>query len=293
MSQARLPIAARMAAWIAFLEKERMLTGLLCSITLHTVFIALALLLRQYGTPPLIAQQPLVVVQADLVPLAETGVSPPTTQKGLVPQQRAPETAKQNGTGIPRPNDKFAAAAHEQAETSAQKPARAQTGESARAKPQASGDGTSANASDLEARLEAFAQLREPPSREKPDPRQQEGPGTSNVLAADANSPRGPTAAYGIKDFIRAQIQRHWYLAPGMPVSNSWMVSLHLAIDADGTVSSAEVVDGQHPENKDYEEFAQSFRNAALLSSPLQLLPGSYDLVKDITITFTPHEARQ
>src|SRR5579883_337854 len=118
MPQVRWPVAGQVMGWIEMLDEERMLTGLLCSILLHGAFVVLFILLRSTSPAPRPIPAP-AIVQADLVPLAETGVSPPTSQKGLVPQQRAAEKAKQDGTGIPRPNDKIAEAARDHADQAA------------------------------------------------------------------------------------------------------------------------------------------------------------------------------
>jgi hypothetical protein len=67
-----------------------------------------------------------------------------------------------------------------------------------------------APADALATRLEKLAQLRQPPAQLPPSPRQQEGSGASNVNAASANATRGRDASYGVKDYIRSQVERRW-----------------------------------------------------------------------------------
>ena len=56
----------------------------------------------------------------------------------------------------------------------------------------------------------------------------------------------------------------------------------------DGTVTRAEVVDQSGYRDRAYQDFALSARNAVLLSSPLTIPVGRYDLARDIVVEFDP-----
>jgi hypothetical protein len=97
-----------------------------------------------------------------------------------------------------------------------------------------------------------------------------------------------------VKDFIRAQVERRWNPdRKGVKVGN-WMVAIHILLDRDGTVTGADIVDeARYRSDKAYLDFALSARNAVLLSSPLSLPPGAYDIAKDIVVDFDPKRVLQ
>ena len=70
------------------------------------------------------------------------------------------------------------------------------------------------------------------------------------------------------------------------------VISIHLELNADGSVGRADIVDDpRYSSDPHYRSVAISARNAALLSSPLHLPPGTYDAFKDITLNFNPRDA--
>jgi hypothetical protein len=94
-----------------------------------------------------------------------------------------------------------------------------------------------------------------------------------------------------LKDFIRAQVERRWQAIITDPAEH-WVVSIRLVITADGTVIKSEVVpDPRHHENKRYAAVAQAARNAALLSSPLQLPPGTPAAMMDMVLELDTRDA--
>jgi hypothetical protein len=146
----------------------------------------------------------------------------------------------------------------------------------------------------LAARLEMLAQLRQPAPPMPSDPRQQEGTGASNVTATSANAARARDASYSVKDFIRAQIERHWNLDGARLKSSDWVVAIHIVLSPDGTVTSAEIVDDPRLRSDSaYHDFALSARNAVLLSSPLTVPPGEYDIARDIVLDFNSKQVSQ
>ena len=66
-------------------------------------------------------------------------------------------------------------------------------------------------------------------------------------------------------------------------------VSIHVVLDADGTVQSATITDPlRYKSDPAYRELALSARNATLLSSPLQLPPGTPAALLDMILDFDP-----
>ena len=125
----------------------------------------------------------------------------------------------------------------------------------------------------LAAQLQIFARLRES-SR-----------AGQNLSAADGSG--GGAAAYGVKDFIRRQIERHWSPDPAVLRGASWTVEIHLELDSNGAVELAEIIDTPllHADPA-YRAFCFSIRNAVLAASPIAFLPGDYPTVRDMRLDF-------
>jgi hypothetical protein len=149
-------------------------------------------------------------------------------------------------------------------------------------------------ADELSTRLEMMARLRQPAAPVPPTPRQQEGSGEANVTVTSANAARGFDATYGVKDFIRAQVERRWNLDRSELKSENWTVSIHILIDPNGRVLQAEIIDDpRFRADPAYDDFALSARNAVLLSSPFLIPPGEYDIAKDIVVDFDSRQVSQ
>jgi len=99
----------------------------------------------------------------------------------------------------------------------------------------------------------------------------------------------GRQGAYAAKDIIRAQIQRRWIFDVAKLGSSRWAVSIHVVLDADGTVTSATIIeDPRHQTDPAYLELARSARNAALAASPIVLPPGTPAEARDTVLDFDP-----
>ncbi len=288
-----MPRPLRLAAMIEAVRDEGTVPSVLCSLAFHLAVIALGLLLMSRMTPVVELPPRPIAILADLVPLADSTVSPDAAARGPIAQQAAPETTgSPTATGVPQPTDRRSAAVPSHAERAPAKSVETRNGQGPTQRQPSHGEDRAAAGGDLTARLEAFAKMSIPPSQLPADPRPQEGAGTSNRTVADARSPRGAVAAYGVKDFIRAQIARRWYIDRAskpyaMAQAQQWVATLQLRIASDGTVTDAEVtIPAPMRENEAFGTFARSVRNAALLSSPLELLPGTYDIVKDVALDF-------
>jgi hypothetical protein len=120
----------------------------------------------------------------------------------------------------------------------------------------------------LETKLQALAQLRQPDNDTKIAAM------TSDLSAAnDAGTP-----GRGMKDFIRAQVERRWNL------------DLATLGDSEFSVLKAEIVGSARSNDPAYREIAVSARNAVLLSSPIALPPGHYQDVMDMVLELNPRD---
>ena len=281
--------------------RERMAPGLLGSLALHGVVALLILLLlpRWLATPP----EPEQIVPIDLVTLGARTEAPAADQKASLPQEQAEQKAERDrpdpvpAPQTPPPPQALAPKARASAApvpVAAVNPDAAEhlpkPGHSAAAKPRP----TPSPADDLAAKLQSLARLRQPAPPIAPNPRPQEGSGVSNITASSANARLGSTATYSVQDFLRAQVERHWYWDRRRLGAGDWAVSIHVVLNGDGSVAKAEIIDDpRHDGDPTYHDLALSARDAVLLSSPLNLPPGRYAAVKDITLTLDPRTASQ
>lgn len=103
-----------------------------------------------------------------------------------------------------------------------------------------------------------------------------------------------PRATASVRDFLRAQVIRHWNLKRQPSQTADWTVSIHLQLRRDGSVALVEIVDpARYRLNRPYFEFALSARNAVLLAAPLAIPPGQYELVSDVVLPFSAKDVLQ
>jgi outer membrane biosynthesis protein TonB len=282
---------------------EPMRDGLIGSLALHV----LALLLVIFGLPWLAKAPPPEerVVPVNLVVLAESTTSPSAAVPAPLPQEKAREVAPAApAPAIPAPETppppdepRAKEASHPPVSTALAPAETPRLPRPAKApKPAAHPAARQAQPSpedELSARLKALARLRQPSPPERPQPRQQEGSGASNVTAGNAAA-HGRDAAYGVKDFIRAQVIRHWNLHQDAARHSDWSVAIHIVMSPDGKVLRAEIEeDPRYSSDDAYRDFARSARNAVLMSSPLALPAEAYDIAKDIVVDFSPKQVLQ
>lgn len=281
--------------------RERLGPGFLASLALHAAAVVLILFLLPswLATPP----EPERVVPIDLVTLGARTAAPPADQQAALPQEQAKEMAERDvADPVPAPETppppqalapkaRTSAAPAPLASVNPDEPERLRKpGPSAATKPRPA----PSPSDELAAKLQSLSRLRQPTPPVPPNPRPQEGAGASNVTASTANSAPSSRASYSVNDFLRAQVERHWYwdrrrLGPG-----DRAVSIHIVLNPDGSVAKAEIVDDpRHAGDSGYHDLALSARNAVLMSSPLKLPPGAYASVRDITLTLDPRAASQ
>jgi outer membrane biosynthesis protein TonB len=262
---------------------DRFSRGLIGSLALH-VLVALLIL---FGLPSLLQTPPeaIQVVPIDLVQLGAKTASPPAEEKATLPQEQASMTSTEQPIDpVPVPQAPPPSQAKPLKLADRPKP-------EAPAAPKAQKQ-PSPPLDDLSARLQSLARLRQPPAPQPPNPRTQEGPGISSATASSDAAALGPQASYSVKDFIRAQVERHWYLDKVALRAGATAVAIHMLVNRDGSVSKAEIVDDpRFGTDAALYALALSARNAVLLSSPLTLPPGRYDDVKDMILDFDPRKA--
>lgn len=249
--------------------------GPVCSLALHVlVALLLTVLLPGPMAPPPVEE----VIPLELVQLGEKTASPLARNKGELPQETAPES----------PRTDPATAAPEPAAT----PTPVQPPAAARHRPAKPGPKPEPSPpEDFDSRLRAAerAQQQAPVTS---DPRSRSGHGAADRAVASSAGESGPRATYSVKDFVRAQIERRWNFDVAALGSSHWVVSIHLVLEADGTVQSATIVDAvRFKTEPDYHALALSARDAALLSSPLHLPPGTPSALRDMILDFDPRAA--
>jgi outer membrane biosynthesis protein TonB len=276
--------------------------GLICSLVLHGLAALLIFLLL-----PSVLRVPEVeqVMQVGLVQLG-AGTALPLQEAGE-PVQEAAREAPRPAPADPEPAAPTVEAAPPEPEhvrqpekpavvTPRHKPEPSKSREGPRLDPFAAvkpADRATPPPDDLDARLKALARQQQLQAQAPANRRPQNDAGSSSLAAAGNGAAGGGGARYNVKDFIRAQIERHWRLDAGA-LGTDFVVAIHVTLNRDGSVKSADIVDDpRYRASAAYQALARSARNAVLLSSPLDLPPGRYDEVADMTLNFNPRNALQ
>jgi hypothetical protein len=197
-------------------------------------------------------QRPLRIIPIDLVTLGERTMMPEAAVKSPTPQQRASSPV--------RPASPVRAAV--------------------------SPTGTKPAPEDaLDEKLRALAQLRAPDVKLKLGAES----GVSNVDAGEGAA--GDRAAYSIRDYVRAIVERHWSLNLSHLSERAFVIPLRIVMKRDGTIVSADIADAARAKaDAVYRDIAISARNAALLSSPIALPPGDYAPRMTFTLDLDPRD---
>lgn len=227
--------------------------GILASGLAHG--LALLLILLWFHAAPRTSPEKLRTVLVDIIHLGDETASPPAPQKSQMPQQQA--------------YARRAATAHSP-----------DVGVLPNSKPVVH--------DDFQNRLNALAKLRAPET----DTQALRGQGETHAESASNDAAPGNDATYSLRDYIRAQVLRRWNLDLGAPGGRAIIVALHVVMKANGTISTAEIVDRhRYATDAAYRQIAMSARNAVLLSSPIALPPGNYPAETDMTIHLDPRDA--
>jgi hypothetical protein len=244
--------------------------GVLISLLLHGFALAFLILHMHVAMPS--ARRPIVPVE--VVQLAEETVSPPAARSivPLPPRPQAPAQQKQASLAPPKappaPTPERPAIPNPPAETP--KPEQLPRDE-------------------LETKLQGLAQLRQPQT----DPRLLNGAGAAASNANGTGGGTGPYAAYSVKDYIRAQVERRWNLNTAELGRRDFIIAIHVVLAPDGTLLAADIVDQKrYVADAAYRSIALSARNAVRLSSPFALPSGSGGRM-DMVLNLNPRDTLQ
>lgn len=141
--------------------------------------------------------------------------------------------------------------------------------------------GTRQPEDELSAKLRALAALQSPDAV-LPNADNNSAPGGSGSGAGEGN--------YALKDFIRAQILRHWLPDLSLPGARNMPVVVKLRLLKSGMIDSVYVVDQERfRTDKAFRDMALSARDAALLASPIQWPGGLSQKSQTLTIDLDPN----
>jgi hypothetical protein len=248
-------------AFLDFVGKHARATGpgFLSALAMHAIVVALIVLLgMQIGSSPQLAVPHIVPV--DVIQLGEQTASLPSPLKSAMPQQKRVPAARREQTSPVPPEG---------------------------VSPQASRPVPLEN---LDAKLRALARLRQLQT----DPRVAAISGEADVTSASADAVPGDQAAYGVRDFVRQHVVRHWSLDLHMLGGRSFRIAIHVVMTRAGAIRKAEIVDMErYRTDAVFRDIALSARNAVLLSSPVPLPAGNYPEQMDMVLTFNPRDALQ
>ena len=249
------------------------------SLGLHALVIAASLVVLPRLTPPLDAVPPPMIV--DVVKVSDiTNLPPPPTRpqplKTDITSQPLPE---------PKAEPKFApkAAAPEPAPAPAPKPAVTPPPPQAEPKPKA-------EANDFDAVLKTVEKFK-PKAAETPEPAPVIPAETKSTAPGQAFIPSLPISVSEI-DALRQQIGQCWNLPAGARQPEELIVEVWVALNPDGTLREAKVLDNTGRASRD--GFYRAAAEAALRAlmnprcQPLKLPPEKYHQWQTMTINFDP-----
>ena len=227
-------------------------TGLAGSAILHALALLLLLFLIEHGRHEQ-TSVPFRIVPVDMVQLGEDTTSPAQPLKALVPQEKA------------APHPKYSPVPQGVAP-----------------------EKTKPLPDELESKLRTLSKLRQPPSETLLT---EDETGASNVSAESDGAQRGAHAAYSLRDYIRAQVERRWSLDLSNGHNRDVAIPIRIEMTSRGVVNKAEIVEAARAAtDRAYRDVAISARNAVLLSSPFALPAGHYESVMTITLLLNPKD---
>lgn len=146
------------------------------------------------------------------------------------------------------------------------------------------------NAGQFDALLRNLAAQDAPPSPDAP-------PQTTRAAVGRATSqphaPLGSQLSASEMDMVREQISRCWNVPAGARDAKDLVVEIRVAVQPDGTVQQATIVDqGRANGDPFFRAAAESARRAFFnpLCRPLRLPPDKYELWKDMVVDFSPKD---
>ena len=125
-----------------------------------------------------------------------------------------------------------------------------------------------------------------------PDPPPQRPRVASARPSSQPHAPLGSQITASEVDLVRQQITRCWNVPAGARDAKDLVVEVRVAVDPDGTVRQATIVDQGRLSDPFYRAAAESARRAFFnpLCRPLHLPPDKYAIWKDLVVDFSPKD---
>ena len=125
-----------------------------------------------------------------------------------------------------------------------------------------------------------------------PDPPPQRPRVASARPSSQPRAPLGSQITASEVDLVRQQIARCWNVPAGARDAKDLVVEVRVAVDPDGTVRQATIVDQGRLGDPFYRAAAESARRAFFnpLCRPLHLPPDKYSIWKDLVVDFSPKD---
>ena len=118
-------------------------------------------------------------------------------------------------------------------------------------------------------------------------------PSAVPVRSSQPRAPLGSQITASEVDLVRQQIARCWNVPAGARDAKDLVVEVRVAVDPDGTVRQAIIVDqGRLGSDPFFRAAAESARRAFFnpLCRPLHLPPEKYAIWKDLVVDFSPKD---
>lgn len=125
-----------------------------------------------------------------------------------------------------------------------------------------------------------------------PDPPPQRPRVASARPSSQPRAPLGSQITASEVDLVRQQIARCWNVPAGARDAKDLVVEVRVAVDPDGTVRQATIIDQGRLSDPFYRAAAESARRAFFnpLCRPLHLPPDKYAIWKDLVVDFSPKD---
>jgi len=135
-------------------------------------------------------------------------------------------------------------------------------------------------------------QKTKPTNTPSPAPQPQNAPAASKITSNSSTWDPSQPVSMAEKDYIAAQFRKCWNFDPGAKDAASLIVRVHVMLNADGSVTKADIVDDpRYYSDTYYRAAADSARRAVYACSPIKVPPGKYDSLKDLVLNFDPRDS--
>ncbi|MGH7117128.1 MAG: hypothetical protein ACREE9_21855, partial [Stellaceae bacterium] len=145
------------------------------------------------------------------------------------------------------------------------------------------------NPGQFNALLRNLAARDTPPSPDQPT---QDTQVAAGAASSQPQAPLGSQLSASEIDMIREQISRCWNIPAGARDAKDLVVEIRVAVDPDGMVQQAAIVDRGRLADPFFRAAAESARRAFFNPQcrPLRLPPDKYQIWKDMIVDFSPKD---